>query len=222
MRPLMLAFVAVVLLLAGPAVYAENRVDIGGSIVNGNLNNFYLAIGEHYRTPLQQVIVVRERHIPDPEIPVVYFLARQARVAPEVIVDLRLHGNSWMDITLRYGLSPEIYYVPVTRAPGPPFGHAYGHYKKKHRKEWKNLRLDDDDVIELVNVRFLSERYHRTPDEVVRLRTAGNDFYRINDEMRGGERERDKKERKEEKKREKEYKKEHKHGDKHGHKHRDD
>ena len=41
-----------------------------------------------------------------------------------------VRGMSWWDISVRYGIRPEVYYVPVAVAPGPPYGKAWGHYKK--------------------------------------------------------------------------------------------
>lgn len=167
-------------------VHADNRVDVGATIVDGNIRNFYLAIGEYYRVPEREVIVIRERHIPDHEVPVVLYIAQKAHVEPAVIIDLRLKGSSWMDITLHFGLGPDIYYVPMREVSGPPYGHAYGYYKHKPKHQWKNIRLDDDEVVNQVNLRFISERYKYAPDEVVRMRSGGKDFIVINEDIRKG------------------------------------
>ena len=123
----------------------HSRVDVGGSFSNGDLNSFYLSVGEYYRVPERDVIFIRERRIPDYEIPVVLFISQRARVAPAMIIDLRLSGNSWMNISLRFGLGPDVYYVPVQNVHGSPYGHAYGHYRNRNRNEWHRIRLDDDD-----------------------------------------------------------------------------
>jgi hypothetical protein len=96
-----------------------------------------------------------------------------------------------MDITLRFGLGPDIYYVPVQRVYGPPYGNAYGHYKHKKRKDWHTIRLADDEVVNLVNLRFISERYGHPPEEVMRMRSAGRSFAAINDELRHGRRDKE-------------------------------
>jgi hypothetical protein len=91
-----------------------------------------------------------------------------------------------MDITLHFGLGPDIYYVPVREVYGPPYGRAYGHYKNKHRKDWHRIRLDDHEVVDMVNLRFMSEHYGRPPEEVMRMRSSGKSFVGINDEFRRG------------------------------------
>jgi len=63
---------------------------------------------------------------------VVFFIADRAGLKPAPVIELRDLKKSWLDITIHFGLSPEIYYVPVTVDPGPPYGKAYGYFKK-HR-----------------------------------------------------------------------------------------
>ena len=176
-------FFALMLSVVMP-VQADNRVDVGATIVDGNIRNFYLAIGEYYRVPEQEVTVIRDRHIPHQEVPVVLYIAQRANVEPGVIVDLRLKGKSWMAITLRFGLGPDIYYVPMQEVSGPPYGRAYGHYKNKPKKQWKNIKLDDDEIVNLVNLRFISDRYKYAPDVVARMRSGGKDFVVINEDIR--------------------------------------
>jgi hypothetical protein len=183
-------FCLVVLLLAPGFVSVQaQKVDLGLSITDGELRSFYFAISEHYRVPERQVIEMREKYrLRDDELPVVFFLAARARVAPSVIVDLRLGGRSWLDITFHYGLTPDIFYVPVkTKNIGPPYGNAYGYYKKyRPTKEWKKIALTDGEVIDLVDLRFVSE-YHRIPsDDVIKMRGAGKSFVGIHVEVGKG------------------------------------
>jgi hypothetical protein len=173
-----------VLLITSAATVSAQNVSAGVSVNNGHLSSFYLAIGDYYRVPESRVVYVRSHyHIRDEDLPVVFFLASRAHVDPQVIIDLRIgHRMSWLDITLHYGLTPEIYYVPVTRV-GPPYGHAYGHFKK-HKKDYKKVVLVDNDVVNLVNLRFMSE-YHGIAAEVVMDRRGrGETFVLMNDEFR--------------------------------------
>lgn len=92
-----------------------------------------------------------------------------------------------MDITLHFGLSPEIFYVPVRgELKGPPYGKAYGYYKNKPRKGLRKIRLVDADIVNLVNLKFISEYHRHSPDDVIRMRTAGKHFVIVNDEIRRG------------------------------------
>lgn len=178
---ILFGFLLLISLLASP-VSAETQWSVGLSIGNEGLRNFNLSIGEYYRVPEREVIVVRQRGCRDEELPVVFFLASRARVAPGVIIDLRSRGMSWMDITLHFGLGPEIYYVPVKEVKvGPPYGKAYGHYKKHPKHEWKKIALADDDVVNLVNLRFISEHHGYPPETVMKMRAEGRNFVSINE-----------------------------------------
>ncbi len=186
MKRSLVILTGVSLFLFSSVISALAAVDLGLSVGDEGLNGFYLAVGDYYRVPQSEVVVVRDHHVPYYDTPVVFFLAQRAHVAPATIIDLRLRGLSWMDITLHYGLSPEIYYVPVTYVPGPPYGKAYGYYKKLPRKRWKEIRLHDDDVVNLVNLGFISNHYHYKPEEVIRIRSKGKEFVAVHDELRRG------------------------------------
>jgi hypothetical protein len=172
-------------IILSPIGAAEASVDLGVSIGDNGLRGFYIAIGDYYRVPEREVVVVRDRHISDEEKPVVFLLAQRAHVSPSAIVDLRLAGRSWLDISLHFGFGPEIFYVPVreTVVIGPPYGKAYGYYKKKPKKQWRTIALSDADVVNLVNLKFVSDHYKYAPEKVMKLREGGKDFVAINDDV---------------------------------------
>lgn len=153
--------------------------------VSAHVGNFHVAVANYYHVPEREVIVIRERHIADDEIPVVLFIAQRARVAPAKVIAMRQSGRSWWEISVHYGLGPEVYYVPVTVvAPGPPYGKAYGHYKKGKKK--KTIVLADDDIVNLVHLRFLSEHYRVAPERVIEVRARHADFVVVHSEIGEG------------------------------------
>jgi hypothetical protein len=181
---LILLIVLISLIMTVPA--SGQNVSTGISIADGELKSFYLAIGDYYRVPEPRVVHVKQHYrVRDEELPVVFYLASCARVEPEVIIDLRLRQRmSWLNITFHFGLTPEIYYVPVQRV-GPPYGKAYGHYKK-HEHDYKRVVLADEDVVNLVNLRFISDYHRVAPEMVMDMRSQGGRFAVINEEVRKG------------------------------------
>jgi len=143
MRKALLVIILMVLFIAPAAKICKADINLGVSVDNDGLKGFYLSIGEHYQVPEKQIVIVKKKNIPNEEMPVVFFLARQAKTTPEAIIKLRLGGKSWMDITVHFGLNAGIFYVPLKNVSGPPYGKAYGHFKKRNRKEWKSIRLAD-------------------------------------------------------------------------------
>jgi hypothetical protein len=88
-------FLAIIILTtASPVIESDAGVDIGAFIGEDGLKGFFLAVGDYYRVPQREVIMIRERGIPPYEVPVVLFIAKRAHVAPEVIMNLRLGGNT--------------------------------------------------------------------------------------------------------------------------------
>ncbi len=183
------ALLALSLLLLWPGgQQCRADLDVGLSIGDGGIKGFYLAIGEHYRVPEKQIVVVREKKIPDEELPVLFFLSQRAGVAPDVIIKLRLGGKSWMEISTHFGLTAEIFYVPIKHTPGPPYGKAYGHFKKKKREQWGTIVLTDTEVVDFVNLRFISEHYGWSADDVIKMREKGRSFVAINAEVKENKR----------------------------------
>lgn len=173
------------LLIPGWTAAHVNQVDLGLSLADGKLQSFYLAVGDYYGVPQRDVMLLRERYrLHDEELPVALFLAARARVNSSIVLDLRVSGMSWLDIGFRYGLTPEIFYMPVrVERIGPPYGNAYGYFKKyRPNREWRKVVLSDQEVIDLVNLRFVSE-YHRIPPEkIMELRGRGQNFITINEQ----------------------------------------
>jgi hypothetical protein len=169
--------------IPGSASADAGQVSLGISIADGELQSFYLAVGDHYGVPHREVVRVRERYrLRDEELPVAFFLAARARVSPSVLIDLRTGGMSWLDISFRYGLTPDIFFIPVASGRiGPPYGNAYGHYKKYGAsRDWKRIVLSDREVVDLVNLRFLSEHHGIPPEKVMEMRGRGQSFVKIN------------------------------------------
>ncbi len=181
-----LTFIAVLVMCLFPVMQNADAADIRLPVPPlPPLPPFHLDVRDYFKVPEPEIIKIRDRHIPDEQIPVVLFLASMAHVPPPAIIDMRQAGKTWMDISRHFSLAPDIFYVPVKGVvPGPPFGKAYGHFKNKPKKEWRNIELDDDDVINLVNLRFLSDFHKYSPEDIMRMRTEGKNFVTINERSR--------------------------------------
>ncbi len=171
------------------AMAQASQVDLGISVSDGKLRSFYIAVGDHYRVAPRVVVDLRTRYrLLDEELPLVFFLAARANVAPQAVIDLRLGKLSWLQIALRLRLSPEIFFVPVTlEKTGPPYGNAYGYYRNHGRAgDWGKVALSDREVIDLVNLRFMSEYHGLAPDVIISLRGRHKTFIGIHDEIGRG------------------------------------
>lgn len=147
------------------------------------LADLHRAVRESLGLPEPLIVQLLERGLPAPELPVVGLIAAQVSVTPERIVDLRLAGRSWIDITIEVGASPEVFYVPFDRDPGPPYGKAWGYYQKTPRAQWRTIRLTDVEVVDLANVKLCADHYRMKPTRVVQLRGAKS-YAQLHGELR--------------------------------------
>jgi hypothetical protein len=176
---------AIGLVCVGTPAEAQMAVTSVTSVtVAPRVSDFQQAVSDYFRVSAHDVAVIRDRQIRDEDLPVVLFVAHRADLAPATVVDLRVRGYSWWDISVRYHLGPEVYYVPVAGIPGPPYANAYGYYQRP-RAQWNTIVLADADVVNLVNLRFLTEHYHVSPQRVIDLRGRSGDFVAVEREIAG-------------------------------------
>ena len=179
-------FFLILELFSGPAPLSAQNVNLGVSFADGRLLGFYFSISKYFNVPSETVIDIRSRYrLADEDLPVVFFIAKQARVEPSLIINLRLKGLSWWDISVQFGLNPEIFFVPVTVVKiGPPYGKAYGYYRHYHgQKKWGEVMLSDEDIINLVNLKFLAEIHKAEPERIMEMRARGLGFVDIHESI---------------------------------------
>ncbi len=180
------AFLAVLgVLAAAPSLgRAATSVSVGVSVGDNGIEGFHLAACRHYHAKPEAVAFIRARRIPDDHVPVVLFIADHARCTPDAVVALRLRGMSWFDISLHYGLSVDLFHVETRGDYGPPYGRALGHFKHRKRNEWGAIRLADDDVACLVNLRFLSAHHGCSADDVLKLHAKGESPFGLHGKLK--------------------------------------
>ncbi|UCE65106.1 MAG: hypothetical protein JSU85_09510 [Candidatus Zixiibacteriota bacterium] len=193
MRKFLISLLLPILFAGFTAFDSRADVNVGIAADKDGIREFHLSIGTHYGVKEREIEKVRARSLPDDEMAVVFFLSSRTGISPVVLVDLRLGGISWMDITFRYGLTAELYYVRFASDPGPPYGNAWGHYKKIPRKKWGKIQLADDDIINLVNLKFLAEKHQCSPEKIVRMKKQGKSFANMHTEFKKAKAEKEQK-----------------------------
>ena len=106
----------------------------------------------------EEVSILADWEIEPDEVPVVLFVARRSGVSPEAVVALRDSGRSWADLTGRYRVSASALHVPIRDdAPAGALSGAYERFRSTPVSDWSTLRLEDHEVVGLVNVRVISQ-----------------------------------------------------------------
>jgi hypothetical protein len=112
------------------------------------LDHLHVAVGDVYGAPVGHV----PSYIYPDELPVVYLLAREARVSPEIVMALREQGWSWLDISYHLGVDP---YAFVHHLP-----YDDGYWGWRRGRDYRYLT--DRHIIDYVNLAFWAT-YHRRP-----------------------------------------------------------
>ncbi len=181
MKPYVVSSLFLALALAGGTGTAEAQVSAGIVLDRDGPRHFHLAVGEHYGVPYGTVSRYHSRGLHTDELPVVLFMAREARVSPETVIALRERGWAWVDVAAHLGLHPRVFASHLPRRSGPPFGKAHGYWRNHvHRG------LTDRHIVDFVNVRFLSDHYGRPVQEVIVYRDRGSSFYQIQQRYTAG------------------------------------
>jgi hypothetical protein len=169
------AFV-VALSIATP-VHAGFDIDFGADVRLDDDTDVYFAISSRYFDRDRGEVERWGRRYDNPDdLAVALFISRHSGISLASIFTLRREGHTWWEIGVRAGVPHEVWYVPVERDPGPPYGHAYGHWKKHRRHPRSDFVLADTDVRNLVAVRMMHEYYRVDVDVAMDWRSGGRDL----------------------------------------------
>jgi hypothetical protein len=154
---------------ARAAVFYDATLDLGLK----DDARIFLSVTNDYFAPPSAVAVDLVRRCPSPvdDYPVVLLFARASRRPPQEILKMRLDYLSWSDIMFQLRIPPSILFAGLDHDPGPPYGRAWGRWKKLRRGERFEIR--DRDVVEFAKLQVASGYHHLSPYTVVRERTRG-------------------------------------------------
>jgi hypothetical protein len=156
---------------AGAVVFTDVTLGMGLSDdqrVFLNVANDYFA-----QPPAVAMALVQRAPSPVDDFPAILLLARAGRRPPEDILRLRKEYLSYSDIMFRLNISPSALFTGIDRDPGPPYGKAWGYWKKHPRER---LVIRDRDVIGLAKLQVASGRHQVSPYTLIAERNKGVTF----------------------------------------------
>lgn len=170
------------LLLASNCLGIEFRA--GVSAGPAGVRGYYASIGEYYNLQERDIMMMKRRHILDTQIPVVMFIASKANVSPDIIVKMRSRGMTWMSIARKFGMGAEDFYVQAGMDwRGTMYERSYRYFNAP-RSRWNRIKLSDSDIVNFVNLRFVSDYYGYRPEQVMKMRFKNGNFVDINNRIR--------------------------------------
>lgn len=193
---LLAAFLAACLAAAPPAAAGTlaASLDFLWKPDPGNDTQVFLHVANTaFQPPRDQVRTVYPLlRTPETDFPILAFLASEAHVSLSAVWDLRSKGVPWAQVMVKLNVPPERIFVPLQRRePGPPYGKAYGHWKK-HPKE--GVAVTDDDVFYWVNVQSQAKYFGVPAETVVGWRESGPTWKSVAGSQYRGKHDREEKE----------------------------
>jgi len=135
-------------LVAAPEITAQDAAH----------TDYFRSVARYFSLPAEEVSILADWEIEPDEVPVVLFVARRSGVSPEAVVALRDSGQSWSALTARFRVSASALHVPIRDdAPAGALSGAYERFRGTPVAQWSGLRLDDAEIVGLVNVRVISQ-----------------------------------------------------------------
>ena len=154
--------------LAGAATSFDFLFDID-SVDNDSQLFLNLAVGSYHAERRTLEPMIPRIQPVGTDLPVVLFLAQTSGRSIEHIVALRERGLTWSVIFTNVGVPPDVLFAGIDRDPGPPYGKAWGYWKKHPQKP----RLVDSDIVGLVQIQVGHRLLGESPFELARMRGAG-------------------------------------------------
>jgi hypothetical protein len=143
------------------------------------VDKFHSALIDYFKVTEQQVTDASTSGVTDEEVAIAFFIAQRARLEPEAVTGIHANGLSWMQVAFHYQLNPWIFYTFLSgNLSNSPYQTAYDKFNKPTFK----INLTDPDLVNLANLKFLSEYYGRDPKEIVQKRASGKTFRQINED----------------------------------------
>ena len=169
---------AILLAAAAPAALAGDLFYDATLALNiSDDARFFLNVtNRHFAMPEPQgVKVLKACPRPESDYPVALLFARFSGRRAEAIVALRQKGLPWSEVMVRLQIPADRLFVGLDRDPGPPYGHAWGHWKKGQRARGprETVAFDDMTVADLARLQIASSALRVSPYTIIAERRNG-------------------------------------------------
>ncbi len=165
--------------LASSLLFASFSVDVDfGLAATVGDDDLYLRIQSHYFDRDFGSVGAAAKRLKDPdhELPIVLFLAYHSGKDPEQIVRMRKSGLSYWEVSLKLGIPASVYFMDLPFDPGPPYGKAYGHWKKHKVRRTHRVVLTEREMYDCISLQIVNGYYGIPPREAVQMMNEGKDL----------------------------------------------
>lgn len=146
--------------------------------------DYFKAISKYYGISVDEVKHVSQTGIADEELPVVFFIATKSSTKPGEVANSRHNGASWSTIYEKYSISAIDLYIIISKPiHSKVYGPIYEKFNTTPRRGWKEIKLADDEVVNMVNLKMMYSLHDYSVYDIMAMRDYGKTFARINQQV---------------------------------------
>ncbi len=150
-----------------------------GSIINPDLEQTLM---REFSVSAEEIDRVVDTGVPYEDIIVSFHVAQRANMSPVRVATIRKQGGTWPEIADFRGLTPRSFYVLVSgEIPSARYAAIIDKFSFSvpPSNDWGKVPLTDEDVIDLVHLKFVASAYDYNIFEAMALRDQGMEFSQI-------------------------------------------
>jgi hypothetical protein len=130
---------------------------------------YFSAVSNYFDISPENVDDILSTGIVDHDLPVVVFIAQKASVSMRGLAERKSAGESWSAIAANYNLSAVDFYKDLgdLEIISKTFLPVYERFQTLPEEQWGTIVLSSTDIVNLVNMRFVSENVGVLPAPVM-------------------------------------------------------
>lgn len=138
---------------------------------------FFHALGNHFQVSLREIRIIADWDLSPDEVPVVLFLSRRAGVSPDALAGFRREGREWLAVASVFGVGPRTLHLDLPREGDlGVLEEVYRQFRSLPTRGWDRIRLGDEEIVTLVNLRVLSRELELSPLDILRTKEEAGSF----------------------------------------------
>lgn len=147
-------------------------------------DQYQQSVSDYFNTPIEEVLIASASGIENDELAVVFYLAHQAKVKSSEVTSLREDGNSWADVSALLSVKPGAFYTIIAKPiNSKSYSTALAKFKNTQHSKWNQIEFSDEEIVNLVNLRFLYKHHDYSVYEIIAMRDYGKDFAKVNEQV---------------------------------------
>jgi len=165
-------------LLAGCIITSTALCDAQEDLINARLSysEYFNPVGINYNDAVKR--------FGDNDASTACYIAQMTNTTLPSLRNIFTTSNrNWFNVVVHFGIDPAVLFLPVpsTYRVGPPYGNAYGYWKKHVANPSYRIVLSSNEVINLANLNIIHRHFNTPVVDIMNYRAQNKPFHWIAD-----------------------------------------